>query len=151
MLSEAQNEPITNGRCLIVVTSAPTSSTMPTHSCPEGTDHRDAFVVSWAFSSDLLGGGSCHAELVAFRGQHDYVVEDPRHSLPAQQRRRVQQARAPWLGSVAPAGDVPRTFTATRMSIWSPFFADFPSGTRSHPIAGALPSGSMVKAPSGSS
>jgi hypothetical protein len=76
VLSEAQNEPITNWRCLIVVTSAPTSSTMPTHSCPEGTDHRDAFVVSWAFSSDLLGG-SCHAELVAFRGQHDYVVEDP--------------------------------------------------------------------------
>jgi hypothetical protein len=121
------------------------------------TGHRNAlsgerdFVVSWTFSSDVLGR-SCHAELVAFRVQHDDVVENPLvilfpHNSGAACHKLGHLGRINRARLAMPHGPSP----ATRMSIWSRFFADFPSGTRSHPIAGALPSGSMMEAPSGSS
>jgi hypothetical protein len=69
--------------------------------------HRDAlsgeweFVVSWMFSSDMLGR-SCHAELIAFRLQHDDVVEDPLVIFfPHNSGAACNKLGHLWLGSVA--------------------------------------------------
>ena len=96
--------------------------------------------------------GSRDAELVALRVEH----HDPFDQLAGElgpDDRRTHALEVGRLGEdqLLALGQLPRRFTGDPISMCIRFLAVFPSGTLRKPIAGPIPSGSTIDAPSGKS